>query len=74
MNTERKYEKVAEKVIDLFADHRLGMHEVQFVAFYTAYLSGSTDILDKLQEFGKQLDKHRERKEEDDRYTQDTLF
>ena len=70
----KQYERIANKIIDLFADHRLPISEVQFVALYVTYLAGSQEILDKLQEFSVQLDKHRGRMEEDARYKQDALF
>lgn len=74
MMDNRRYEKIADKALDLFSDHRLHINEIQFVAMYAVQFAGSNDILDKLDEFGRQLIKHRERKEADDRYIQHTLF
>lgn len=65
-----QYERVANKIIGLFADMRLSRDDIKHIAFYV--VQNSTDeIIDRILTFANDVKRHNLNKT---RYTNDTLF
>jgi hypothetical protein len=73
MDTGR-YEKSANKLLDVFSDGRLTNYDLMYVAFYTAMGARTDGILDRVIEFAEHLKIERQRIKESKEYVQDSLF
>jgi len=51
----RRLEKSADKIVDAFADLRIEDKELIYVAMYVVMKSGTSQILDRVVEFGEQV-------------------
>ena len=64
------YERVANKIIGLFADMRLSKDDIKHIAFYV--VQNSTDeIIERILTFATAVERHNRNKT---RYHNDTLF
>jgi hypothetical protein len=76
MNTgdRARFEKAAQKVLDVFSDGRIRDHDLMYVAFYTVINAYPEIVLDRIVDFVEHVKFERERIREDQNYVQDTLF
>jgi hypothetical protein len=76
MNTgdRARFEKAAQKVLDVFSDGRIRDHDLMYVAFYTVINAYPDIVLDRIIEYTEHIKFERNRLQEDERYAQDTLF
>ena len=76
MNTgdRSRFEKAAQKILDVFSDGRIRDHDLMYVAFYTAINAYPDVVLDRIVEYTEHVKFERNRIKEDMRYAQDTLF
>lgn len=71
----RRFEKAAQKIIDVMSDGRITSHDMIYVAFYTVANAYPVDpVLDRLIEFAEQVKWERERMNNAKQYDQYTLF
>jgi hypothetical protein len=76
MNTgdRSRFEKAAQKILDVFSDGRIRDHDLMYVAFYTVINAYPDIVLDRLVEYTEHVQFERKRIREDQQYVQDTLF
>lgn len=76
MNTgdRSRFEKHAQRLLDVFSDGRVRDHDLMYVAFYTVINAYPEVVLDRIQEFANHVEYERNRIKEDQQYVQDTLF
>lgn len=76
MNTgdRARFEKAAQKVLDVFSDGRIRDHDLMYVAFYTVINAYPEIVLDRIVDFVEHVKFERTRIREDQNYVQDTLF
>lgn len=75
MNDPRRYEKAAQKILDVMSDGRITSHDMMYVAFYTVVNAYPLDpVLDRLIEYVEQVKWERDRIKESKRNEQYTLF
>jgi hypothetical protein len=76
MNTgdRARFEKAAQKVLDVFSDGRIRDHDLMYVAFYTVINAYPEIVLDRIVDFVEHVKFERARIREDQNYVQDTLF
>jgi hypothetical protein len=76
MNTgdRARFEKAAQKVLDVFSDGRIRDHDLMYVAFYTVINAYPEIVLDRIVDFVEHVKFERNRIREDQNYVQDTLF
>lgn len=76
MNTgdRARFEKAAQKVLDVFSDGRIRDHDLMYVAFYTVINAYPDVVLDRIIDYTEHIKFERNRLREDERYAQDTLF
>lgn len=76
MNTgdRSRFEKAAQKILDVFSDGRIRDHDLMYVAFYTVINAYPEIVLDRLIEYTEHVKFERNRIKEEQGYVQDTLF
>ena len=76
MNTgdRSRFEKAAQKVLDVFSDGRIRDHDLMYVAFYTVINAYPEVVLDRIIEYTEHVKFERNRIKEERNYVQDTLF
>lgn len=76
MNTgdRARFEKAAQKVLDVFSDGRIRDHDLMYVAFYTVINAYPEVVLDRIIEYTEHIKFERDRIREEQSYVQDTLF
>jgi hypothetical protein len=76
MNTgdRARFEKAAQKILDVFSDGRIRDHDLMYVAFYTVINAYPEIVLDRIVDFVEHVNFERARIREDQNYVQDTLF
>lgn len=76
MNTgdRSRFEKGAQKILDVFSDGRIRDHDLMYVAFYTVINAYPEVVLDRIADFANHVEYERNRIREDQNYVQDTLF
>lgn len=76
MNTgdRARFEKAAQKVLDVFSDGRVRDHDLMYVAFYTVINAYPEVVLDRIIEYTEHIKFERDRIREEQSYVQDTLF
>jgi hypothetical protein len=76
MNTgdRGRFEKAAQKLLDVFSDGRIRDHDLMYVAFYTVINAYPEVVLDRIADFAQHVEFERNRIKEDQSYVQDTLF
>lgn len=76
MNTgdRSRFEKAAQKILDVFSDGRIRDNDLMYVAFYTVINAYPDIVLDRLVEYTEHVKFERTRIREDQNYVQDTLF
>jgi len=76
MNTgdRGRFEKAAQKVLDIFSDGRIRDHDLMYVAFYTVVNAYPEAVLDRVIDFAEHVKYERTRIKEEQAYVQDTLF
>jgi hypothetical protein len=76
MNTgdRSRFEKGANKILDVFSDGRIRDHDLMYLAFYTVVNAYPEIVLDRIMDFVGHVEYERNRIKEDQQYVQDTLF
>ena len=76
MNTgdRSRFEKAAQKILDVFSDGRVRDHDLMYVAFYTVINAYPEVVLDRIIEYTEHVKFERDRIKEEQGYVQDTLF
>ena len=76
MNTgdRSRFQKAAQKVLDVFSDGRIRDHDLMYVAFYTVVDAYPEVVLDRIIDFAAHVEYERNRIKEDQNYVQDSLF
>ena len=76
MNTgdRSRFEKHAQRLLDVFSDGRVRDHDLMYLAFYTVINAYPEVVLDRIQEFANHVEYERNRIKEEQQYVQDTLF
>lgn len=76
MNTgdRGRFEKAAQRLLDVFSDGRIRDHDLMYVAFYTVINAYPEAVLDRIADFADHVKFERQRIKEDQSYVQDTLF
>jgi hypothetical protein len=76
MNTgdRGRFEKAAQRLLDVFSDGRIRDHDLMYVAFYTVINAYPEVVLDRIADFADHVKFERQRIKEDQSYVQDTLF
>lgn len=76
MNTgdRARFEKAAQKVLDVFSDGRIRDHDLMYVAFYTVINAYPEVVLDRIIDYTEHIKFERNRIREEQNYAQDTLF
>ena len=69
-----RFEKHAQRLLDVFSDGRVRDHDLMYLAFYTVINAYPEVVLDRIQEFANHVEYERNRIKEDQQYVQDTLF
>ena len=69
-----RFEKAANKILDVFSDGRITNHDLMYVAFYTAINARPDIVLDRLVEYTEHVKFERNLIREDSQYVQDSLF
>lgn len=69
-----RFEKHAQRLLDVFSDGRVRDHDLMYLAFYTVINAYPEVVLDRIQEFANHVDYERNRIKEEQQYVQDTLF
>ena len=70
----RRFEKSAQRILDVFSDGRVTDHDLMYVALYTVVNAYPENVLDRLVDFVNHVTFERERIRKDQSYVQDTLF
>ena len=70
----KRIERVADKVVDAFADMRITDQELIYVAMYTVMKSQPTIIVERIVEFGEQVKWEIKNDRRNKEYVQDGLF
>jgi len=76
MNTgdRSRFEKSAQKILDVFSDARVRDHDLMYVAFYTVINAYPEVVLDRIIDYTEHVKIERNRIREDQQYVQDSLF
>lgn len=76
MNTgdRSRFQKGAQKILDIFSDGRIRDHDLMYLAFYTVIDAYPEVVLDRIMDFASHIEFERKRIKEDQEYVQDTLF
>ncbi len=76
MNTgnRNKFQKYADKILDMFSDGSVRDSDLMYVAFYTVINAYPDLVLDRIIEYTEHVKFERQRIKEDRNYVQDTLF
>ena len=76
MNTgdRSRFQKAAQKVLDVFSDGRIRDNDLMYVAFYTVIDAYPEIVLDRIIEYTEHVKFERNRIKEERSYVQDTLF
>ena len=69
-----RFQKAADKVLDVFSDGRIRDHDIMYVAFYTVIQAYPEVVLDRIMDFASHIEFERNRIKEEREYVQDTLF
>ena len=69
-----RFEKHAQRLLDVFSDGRVRDHDLMYLAFYTVINAYPEVVLDRIQEFANHVEYERNRIKEEQQYVQDTLF
>jgi hypothetical protein len=69
-----RFEKAAQKILDVFSDGRVRDHDLMYVAFYTVINAYPEIVLDRIIEYTEHVKFERNRIKEEQGYVQDTLF
>ena len=69
-----RFEKSAQKILDIFSDGRIRDHDLMYVAFYTVINAYPEVVLDRIIEYTEHVKFERQRIKEDQNYVQDSLF
>jgi hypothetical protein len=70
----RRIERVADKVVDAFADMRITDQELIYVAMYTVMKAQPPIIVERIVEFGEQVKWEIRNDRQNKEYVQDGLF
>lgn len=70
----RRIERVADKVVDAFADMRITDQELIYVAMYTVMKAQPPIIVERIVEFGEQVKWEIRNDRRNKEYVQDGLF
>ena len=70
----KRLERMADRVLDVFADMRVQDNELIYVAMYTVIKSYNPDIVHRVIEYGKQVEWEVNNKRRNDSYVQDGLW
>jgi hypothetical protein len=70
----KRIEKVADKIVDAFADMRVTEEELMYVAMYVVIKSQPIQILERVVEFGEQVKWEINHSRKNSEYVQDNLF
>ena len=75
MVDHRRFERAAEKIVDVFSDGSITAHDLMYVAFYTVIKAYPEQVVDRVIEYAGHVEYERNRiKESRSQYEQDTLF
>lgn len=69
-----RFERAAQKMLDVFSDGRIREHDLMYVAFYTVINAYPEVVLDRIIEFTEHVKFERTRIRKEQGYEQDTLF
>ena len=69
-----RFEKAAQKILDIFSDGRIRDHDLMSVAFYTVINAYPEVVLDRIVEYTEHVKFERNRIRKDQANAQDTLF
>lgn len=69
-----RFEKHAQKILDIFSDGRVRDHDLMYIAFYTVINAYPEIVLDRIIEYTEHVKFERNRIKEEQGYVQDTLF
>jgi hypothetical protein len=70
----KRYERAAQKILDVFSDGRITNHDMMYVAFYTVANAYPTLVLDRIIEYTEHIKVEIERQEKYNGFIQDSLF
>ena len=70
----KRIERVADKVVDAFADMRITDQELIYVAMYTVMKAQPRIIVERIVEFGEQVKWEIKNDRQNTEYVQDGLF
>ena len=70
----KRLERMADRVLDVFADMRVSDSELIYVAMYTVIKSYNRDIVARVIEYGKQVEWEVRNDRRNNDWTQDGLF
>ncbi len=70
----RRMERVADKIVDAFADMRITDQELIYVAMYTVMKAQPSIIVERIVEFGEQVKWEIRNERRNKEYVQDGLF
>jgi len=70
----KRLERVADKLVDAFADMRVTDQELMYVAMYCVIKAQPSQILERMVEFGEQLKWEINNDRRNDKYVQDNIF
>lgn len=70
----KRIERVADKVVDAFADMRITDQELIYVAMYTVMKAQPSIIVERIVEFGEQVKWEIKNDRQNKEYQQDGLF
>lgn len=71
----RRFEKAAQKIVDVFTDGSITAHDLMYVAFYTVINAYPEQVVDRVIEYAEHVKYERNRiAESRNKYEQDTLF
>jgi len=75
MVDHKRFERAADKIVDVFSDGRITAHDLMYVAFYTVISAYPEQVVDRVIEYAEHVKYERDRiKESRSNYVQDTLF
>jgi hypothetical protein len=71
----RRFEKAAQRIVDVFTDGSITGHDLMYVAFYTVINAYPEQVVDRVIEYAGHVEYERNRiAESRSNYVQDTLF
>jgi hypothetical protein len=73
---DNTYEKIAKKIVDLFADGRLTYDDWKFISLYVVTRGREDYLLDRIEHFGASMIEYRQNIDfgRNSNYEQDSLF